>query len=165
MELFKHGNDFWLILRSTFNHLFYMFVSAPHLMGLGFERLIAHLVICREIRSLDSDIHLYRLETMLPQVVPKKYENLSLDQIHYQGAYIRCVSMMMLESLIVNVLNNKETPAAHQVLNCLENIIVELLVINAKLEKGSQFEMPYSCLLYTSPSPRDKRQSRMPSSA
>ena len=26
-------------------------------------------------------------------------------------------------------------------------------------------EIPYSCLLYTSPSPRDKRQSRMPSSA
>ena len=25
--------------------------------------------------------------------------------------------------------------------------------------------MPRSCLLYTSPSPRDKRQSRMPSSA
>ena len=27
------------------------------------------------------------------------------------------------------------------------------------------FAMPESCLLYTSPSPRDKRQSRMPSSA
>ena len=27
------------------------------------------------------------------------------------------------------------------------------------------FNAPYSCLLYTSPSPRDKRQSRMPSSA
>ena len=27
------------------------------------------------------------------------------------------------------------------------------------------FKSPYSCLLYTSPSPRDKRQSRMPSSA
>ena len=26
-------------------------------------------------------------------------------------------------------------------------------------------EKPYDCLLYTSPSPRDKRQSRMPSSA
>ena len=25
--------------------------------------------------------------------------------------------------------------------------------------------LPYTCLLYTSPSPRDKRQSRMPSSA
>ena len=37
--------------------------------------------------------------------------------------------------------------------------------------KGKEFDMlkdyaqPYSCLLYTSPSPRDKRQSRMPSSA
>ena len=30
---------------------------------------------------------------------------------------------------------------------------------------GSEFESPYSCLLYTSPSPRDKRQYRMPSSA
>ena len=28
-----------------------------------------------------------------------------------------------------------------------------------------QLEDRYSCLLYTSPSPRDKRQSRMPSSA
>ena len=31
---------------------------------------------------------------------------------------------------------------------------------------GVNFELkPYTCLLYTSPSPRDKRQSRMPSSA
>ena len=28
-----------------------------------------------------------------------------------------------------------------------------------------ELEMRYICLLYTSPSPRDKRQSRMPSSA
>ena len=28
-----------------------------------------------------------------------------------------------------------------------------------------QLEQLYNCLLYTSPSPRDKRQSRMPSSA
>ena len=28
-----------------------------------------------------------------------------------------------------------------------------------------QHQMVYDCLLYTSPSPRDKRQSRMPSSA
>ena len=27
------------------------------------------------------------------------------------------------------------------------------------------YSLPYNCLLYTSPSPRDKRQSRMPSSA
>ena len=30
---------------------------------------------------------------------------------------------------------------------------------------GSELSKPKSCLLYTSPSPRDKRQSRMPSSA
>ena len=33
------------------------------------------------------------------------------------------------------------------------------------VEKGVEFNLKYSCLLYTSPSPRDKRQSRMPSSA
>ena len=27
------------------------------------------------------------------------------------------------------------------------------------------FEIPYTCLLYTSPSPRDRQKSRMPSSA
>ena len=30
---------------------------------------------------------------------------------------------------------------------------------------GCSSRFPYFCLLYTSPSPRDKRQSRMPSSA
>ena len=48
----------------------------------------------------------------------------------------------------------------------------ELWVVNksqsVKPGKGGAFnqvEMKISCLLYTSPSPRDKRQSRMPSSA
>ena len=31
--------------------------------------------------------------------------------------------------------------------------------------RGEMLEDPKTCLLYTSPSPRDKRQSRMPSSA
>ena len=34
-----------------------------------------------------------------------------------------------------------------------------------KKEKTSEFKFDGGCLLYTSPSPRDKRQSRMPSSA
>ena len=33
------------------------------------------------------------------------------------------------------------------------------------LEKMILIGIPHTCLLYTSPSPRDKRQSRMPSSA
>ena len=32
-------------------------------------------------------------------------------------------------------------------------------------DEGRGRALPYGCLLYTSPSPRDKRQSRMPSSA
>ena len=33
------------------------------------------------------------------------------------------------------------------------------------VDEAGQYSVTYSCLLYTSPSPRDKRQSRMPSSA
>ena len=36
---------------------------------------------------------------------------------------------------------------------------------NAHLQASSAYKTLRSCLLYTSPSPRDKRQSRMPSSA
>ena len=34
-----------------------------------------------------------------------------------------------------------------------------------KVEKVSEFPQIYTCLLYTSPSPRDVEESRMPSSA
>ena len=37
--------------------------------------------------------------------------------------------------------------------------------INQNLDFKVLSSSPYDCLLYTSPSPRDKRQSRMPSSA
>ena len=41
-----------------------------------------------------------------------------------------------------------------------------ITAFNTLLETGGKFTTDaYSCLLYTSPSPRDKRQSRMPSSA
>ena len=47
-----------------------------------------------------------------------------------------------------------------------------LSVLGMRREVMPEFELeiilvqvPYPCLLYTSPSPRDKRQSRMPSSA
>ena len=35
----------------------------------------------------------------------------------------------------------------------------------ATVQEGVRISMSRTCLLYTSPSPRDKRQSRMPSSA
>ena len=56
-------------------------------------------------------------------------------------------------------------------------VFVELADEGATLEKGETFGtiesvkaveevyLPFSCLLYTSPSPRDRQKSRMPSSA
>ena len=41
----------------------------------------------------------------------------------------------------------------------------EIIIENDQLKGIVTGEMGVSCLLYTSPSPRDKRQSRMPSSA
>ena len=38
-------------------------------------------------------------------------------------------------------------------------------LFNKPISKSSSYEISIFCLLYTSPSPRDKRQTRMPSSA
>ena len=38
-------------------------------------------------------------------------------------------------------------------------------LIPTKVKKIMAYHLSHTCLLYTSPSPRDKRQSRMPSSA
>ena len=50
----------------------------------------------------------------------------------------------------------------------LQNLVVEEFNQEFKrylIEKGINIDTAMFCLLYTSPSPRDKRQSRMPSSA
>jgi hypothetical protein len=78
-DIFEIGNQFWLVLRSTYNHLLLIFARKPYLMAVGFENFLVNFSLCREIRSLDSEIHVHRLETLIPEVVPKKYENLSLD--------------------------------------------------------------------------------------
>ena len=53
-----------------------------------------------------------------------------------------------------------------------ETFLIERKMDNCKPCGGAiplcmvgEFDLPEDCLLYTSPSPRDKRQSRMPSSA
>ena len=73
-------------------------------MSGGFSHFLVNFSISREIRSLDSSIHLYRMETLIPEIIPKKYENLSLDEITYQGAYIRCLSLIIIEGIIQSTL-------------------------------------------------------------
>ena len=41
----------------------------------------------------------------------------------------------------------------------------EEILFDKVRERGEELDMVYSCLLYTSPSPRDRQKSRMPSSA
>ena len=50
-------------------------------------------------------------------------------------------------------------------IHSLPNIAGSLIENNASDSEKEWLEAARSCLLYTSPSPRDKRQSRMPSSA
>ena len=48
-------------------------------------------------------------------------------------------------------------------------LVISLFVLNFEAVKNSnfflQYTLGYTCLLYTSPSPRDRTRSRMPSSA
>ena len=50
---------------------------------------------------------------------------------------------------------------------CVINIKEPMVLVNPKIVKRSEEAVQYieSCLLYTSPSPRDVEESRMPSSA
>ena len=50
-------------------------------------------------------------------------------------------------------------------LNIESDVKVSYRTKSIKCGKESCNSCPHGCLLYTSPSPRDKRQSRMPSSA
>ena len=54
-----------------------------------------------------------------------------------------------------------DSAGAHMV----ASLSYKLLKQNSKMPKSLLMIYPPCCLLYTSPSPRDKRQSRMPSSA
>lgn len=47
---------------------------------------------------------MYTLSTLLPEVIPKEYETLPLEAISYQGAYIRTVTLIIIEGMIKKVL-------------------------------------------------------------
>ena len=56
------------------------------------------------------------------------------------------------------------TPALHTPLMSVTNAISAVIIVGAIVAMGTE-STGISCLLYTSPSPRDQRGSRMPSSA
>ena len=83
----------------------------------------------------------------LPEPVPEEI----IDAIAEAGTY--AASGRNLQSPIIAVITNKA-------------VIKMLSKMNAKvMGKPEDFDPFYGCLLYTSPSPRDRTRSRMPSSA
>ena len=60
--------------------------------------------------------------------------------------------------------NNTSTPRHTEVIR-LELVVGEDGELSAVIQEEEEPEMLRACLLYTSPSPRDRQKSRMPSSA
>jgi hypothetical protein len=102
-EVIEYGGKYWLVMRSFFNHLMFSISRMPHLLK-GLEHFVCGFGTTRECRSLDAEIKLYRLETMLPQAVNSKYDDVAMDEITYQGAYIRSMTLILVEGMIQNYL-------------------------------------------------------------
>lgn len=99
--MIEHSSKYWLILRTFFNHLMFTFATKPHLMN-SFESFLVGFGTTREMRSLDAEIKLHKLQTLIPEVIPKRYEDFTLEYVSYQGAYIRTMTLMVLEGIINN---------------------------------------------------------------
>lgn len=146
-EIFEQGNKYWLILRTAFNHIMFTVSHRPALLP-QFVSHVANFATCREVRSLDSEILLYRMNTLIPQIIPKSWENLNMEEITYQGAYIRTLTMVIIEEMIIrhkrHVQNGGEIDDTVILFTeGIEKLIVNLLELNytIKYEKAS---MPYS---------------------
>jgi hypothetical protein len=146
-EIFDQGNKYWLIMRTAFNHIMFLISRRPDLLP-QFVKHVTNFAICREVRSLDSEILLYKMNTLIPQIIPKDYENLNMEEITYQGAYIRTMTMIILEEMIVR--NKRWVQNGGEIDNNIvtftdgiEKLIIQLLEVNysIKYEKAS---MPYS---------------------
>ena len=90
------------------------------------------------------------------------------------------LAMMMIEKSLKHdidfiVLDPSHKPPASRYVNCiksefedkkaLDKLASECNVVTIDFENVPSDSLKYICLLYTSPSPRDRTRSRMPSSA
>jgi hypothetical protein len=147
MDIFDQGNKYWLIMRTAFNHIMFLISRRPILLP-HFVKHVANFATCREVRSLDSEILLYKMNTLIPQIIPKAYENMNLEEITYQGAYIRTMTMIIIEELINRHKRHVQAGGAidESVIGFtegIEKLIITLMELNysIKYEKAS---MPYS---------------------
>lgn len=100
-EILEFSEKYWLLMRTTFNHLMFTFIAKPHLMTF-FESFIVGFGTTRELRSLDADIKLYKLQTIIAEVIPRRYEDMDIELVSYHGAYIRTMTLMIVEGIVKN---------------------------------------------------------------
>ena len=75
------------------------------------------------------------------------------------------LSLEAANSIVAKYPNGKQQSAVMALLYIAQRQNDNWIPLAAMKYIAKFLDMPYICLLYTSPSPRDKRQSRMPSSA
>ena len=89
-----------------------------------------------------------------PICTPTEPPSIFKDDPLFQYLKVKCECAICLERMV----DAKTLKCQHSFCkDCLDDVIT--------IEEGNIVSISCPCLLYTSPSPRDKRQSRMPSSA
>jgi len=86
-------------MRTTFNHIMNLLTMRPQLLQGFFEDFVVGFALCREVRSLDSEILTEKMKTLIPEAV-RNIEEKVMEEITYQGAYIRTKTMILIEGMI-----------------------------------------------------------------
>ena len=99
-------------------------------------------------------------------MIDHSQQKLTAREMVRAHAYPVLAAISSLSLLSITVLLIPQAVKTHRYNRCIDVQIALRASINPKGGKAAG-KMNYlkACLLYTSPSPRDKRQSRMPSSA
>ena len=135
------------------------------LKNLGIE---SHLVMSDSAKltmAAETDYKLAQIEAMADVVHSAKNIGASISSGSFQslGMVIAPCSIRSLSEIASGVTSSLVSRAADVVLKERRRLV--LLVRETPLHAGHLRSMSQVCLLYTSPSPRDRTRSRMPSSA
>ena len=99
--------------------------------------------------------------TLVRKLVVPKIQNLIVEKLNMHPRYTLnffiCVTYTDAEMDSINDFNYQT-----KISKLMSKTTIKAVILEAMAEIYSMYQ---TCLLYTSPSPRDKRQSRMPSSA
>ena len=124
----------------------------------GLEGVIANESALSKVEGLEGKL------SYLGYDIDDLVEHCTFEEVTYLLYNGKLPNATELASLEQSLRNNRELP--EQVVSFLQSLpkdAVPMDVLRTAVSMLGIFDD--SCLLYTSPSPRDKRQSRMPSSA